>query len=214
MILERLLGRSSAWAATASPGYRGLKVKIFVANSTLCEAIMPPCRPKLWYACSRRKKHGVEESYAAKAADAYCRVSKKYWTLFEQRIRHLCILGVYCYNRPANDQKSAARRRIAIWAVHGCCHRRDKIGIGILYRIRAWRRKPTLLWRSQRSSASANEALTIFAVIRRISACCIWEGLFAYPKSLSTNGFPVAPDPPVLWRQLWQQLKKEVPSMR
>ena len=43
---------------------------------------------------------------------------------------------------------------------------------------------------------------------------CIWAGLFASPKSLSTNGFPAAPDPPVLWRQLWQQLKKEVPSMR
>ena len=60
MILERLHRQGLAWAATASHCHRGnkktLKVKIFAHNSTLCVAIVPPCRPKLWYACSRRKK--------------------------------------------------------------------------------------------------------------------------------------------------------------
>ena len=51
-------------------------MKFFVENSTLCEAIVTPRRLKMWYDCSRRKKHGVEEAHAAKAADSFAAFAK------------------------------------------------------------------------------------------------------------------------------------------
>ena len=38
--------------------------------------------------------------------------------------------------------------------------------------------------------------------------------LVRIPKESFDQWFSAAPDPPVLWRQLWQQLKKEVQNMR
>ena len=76
-----------------------------------------------------------------------------------------------------------------------------------------WRKRPIPCRRWHISLVSAHGVHITCAAIPAIFVCCASVEQSGYIKNPLINGFRLAPDLPVLWRQSWQLSKKEETNM-